>query len=712
MNQWIVVKLQRALGPHAATWDELNERQFGKHPLLTSIFVDGLLRHLGQGNEYLCMLHRGGIVQAMCILQARRNLVWTSFLPSQAQLGPTLIPTSTMLDGLLQALPGFALQVDLLCNDPLVGGLVADATPPTHRMNHAMTMQISLEGSFEQYWARRSKKLQSNIKRYQQRVETDHLTRRTLCIDTADAIPAAVERYAALEGQGWKEKQGTALASDQAQLAVYTGLMLNAALRGWAYVFELWLDDRLVASRLAIKCGSMLVMLKTTYDESVARYAPGRLLLFSAIEYAFAHFKPSVIEFYTDANPDQLAWATAHRWIQHSTIHRHGWMSGLRSMLRAASMSTALSAGTGNDANRVLTLTHSEQLSATATALLSHAEATRGSSLGPTWYKNLEETVYTADDTLRYYVLERDGHTLAVLALRGERSHRGWRINSLCNFYTTLYEPTIAATVKPKDLVPLLLSIKRDFPSISSLTFTAMDPAGHGYQTLLAALRLAGLPCFEFFCFGNWYLRVPPSWPEYLKARSSTMRNTLKRMGKKFETDGGTIKIATQPEELEWAIAAYERVYAASWKQHEPFPLFMPGLLSRCADRGWLRLGVAWLGDQPIAAQAWIVIGQRAEIYKVAYDESFKQYSPGTLLTAKMMQHTFEADGASEVDYLIGDDAYKKTWMSDRRERWGIVAYNPGSVAGVVGLLRESLGRGIKPWLKKIQAHRHTHIKT
>ncbi len=30
-----------------------------------------------------------------------------------------------------------------------------------------------------------------------------------------------------------------------------------------------------------------------------------------------------------------------------------------------------------------------------------------------------------------------------------------------------------------------------------------------------------------------------------------------------------------------------------------------------------------------------------------------------------------------DVDYLTGDDPYKKDWMTHRRERWGITAFNP-----------------------------------
>jgi hypothetical protein len=61
-----------------------------------------------------------------------------------------------------------------------------------------------------------------------------------------------------------------------------------------------------------------------------------------------------------------------------------------------------------------------------------------------------------------------------------------------------------------------------------------------------------------------------------------------------------------------------------------------------------------------------------------------------------LMEHVFETDKVSEVDYLIGDDPYKNTWMSARRERWGIVAYNPRSPHGLAGLSYESLGRAVK----------------
>ncbi|MFZ2388006.1 MAG: hypothetical protein WAW69_09375, partial [Polaromonas sp.] len=58
----------------------------------------------------------------------------------------------------------------------------------------------------------------------------------------------------------------------------------------------------------------------------------------------------------------------------------------------------------------------------------------------------------------------------------------------------------------------------------------------------------------------------------------------------------------------------------------------------------------------------------------------------------------------TEVDFLIGDDAYKKNWMSHRRERWGIVAYNPKTLGGIFELSKEALARTLKPVVARVRA--------
>jgi CelD/BcsL family acetyltransferase involved in cellulose biosynthesis len=71
-----------------------------------------------------------------------------------------------------------------------------------------------------------------------------------------------------------------------------------------------------------------------------------------------------------------------------------------------------------------------------------------------------------------------------------------------------------------------------------------------------------------------------------------------------------------------------------------------------------------------------------AYIFKLAYDEAQSRWSAGTVLTAHLLRHALEVDQVVEIDYLSGDDAYKKSWMTVRRERIGLMACNLRSIGG------------------------------
>jgi len=322
---------------------------------------------------------------------------------------------------------------------------------------------------------------------------------------------------------------------------------------------------------------------------------------------------------------------------------------------------------------------------------------------GFTWYQNLVSTVYPDDKGVRIYVLRQNGQPVAALPVRVITKRLGQQVESLSNYYTALYAPVVAPELTAFGLGVLITEIRNAHAPVRSFRFAPMDPQSTGYRILMDALRLSGLLPYQFFCFGNWYLPVKSDWSSYLRSREGMLRSTIKRMSKKFSAEGGTLELVLGGVNLDRGLAAYERVYASSWKQAEPYPKFVPSLIRICAERGWLRLGVAWLNGEPIAAQLWIVANGKASIYKLAYGEEYKAYAPGTLLTAMLMEHTIDNDQVVEVDYLIGDDPYKKTWMSQRRERWGIIAYYPRSVSGFFGLVVETVGRGLKPLFAQIK---------
>jgi CelD/BcsL family acetyltransferase involved in cellulose biosynthesis len=97
----------------------------------------------------------------------------------------------------------------------------------------------------------------------------------------------ALEACLQLEQAGWKGKRGTAIASRPETRAFYTGLARWAADRGWLRLTLLSLDGRPLAFELNLEAGGSIYSLKTAYDESYRRLAPGKLLSEAIIRDAF-----------------------------------------------------------------------------------------------------------------------------------------------------------------------------------------------------------------------------------------------------------------------------------------------------------------------------------------------------------------------------------------------------------------------------------------
>lgn len=311
------------------------------------------------------------------------------------------------------------------------------------------------------------------------------------------------------------------------------------------------------------------------------------------------------------------------------------------------------------------------------------------------WFDNLQKTVFNNNPTVRYYALHDNGFCKAILPIYLEKQGLIRSIKSLGNYYTSLYSPLLSPHATANDLALLLKAAIKDYGGAHAMRFAPMDPDSPAYGALLTALCEIGWTPFRFFCFGNWHQPVKDSWQSYLGQREGLLRNTIKRKGKKFFAAGGTLEIVTDPLQIKTATEAFVHVYARSWKRPEPFDRFIPSLTHWLASKGWLRLGIARLSDTPVAAEIWIVANGRASIFKLAHDQDYSYYAPGTLLTAYMMKNALDNDHVQDIDYLIGDDSYKKSWLNERRERWGIVAYNPRTMQGLALFVMETMRRKV-----------------
>jgi Acetyltransferase (GNAT) domain len=242
-------------------------------------------------------------------------------------------------------------------------------------------------------------------------------------------------------------------------------------------------------------------------------------------------------------------------------------------------------------------------------------------------------------------------------------------------------------------LVALIEGLRARRPRYALLHFEplAADAALSG--DLAAALRDAGLVTRRYFRFGNWYddTRGLP-FRDYLAGRPGALRNTFRRNGARLARAGRLRLLVVQDAAvLADGLAHYEQVYAASWKRAEPHPAFIRRLAAGLAAAGALRLGLLYLDHRPVAAQLWIVWHGRAILYKLAHDPGYDAFSPGTVLTMHMLERLLDGERIAELDLGAGDDRYKRLWATKRRARVGLVAFDPLTLHGRLGILRHIL---------------------
>ncbi len=193
----------------------------------------------------------------------------------------------------------------------------------------------------------------------------------------------------------------------------------------------------------------------------------------------------------------------------------------------------------------------------------------------------------------------------------------------------------------------------------------------------------------------NWTASVRGrGFDDWWAERPSRLRNTVRRRGKNAEL---RVRILDRFDERAWA--AYEAVYAGSWKPAEGSPAFLRALARIEGAAGTLRLGLAFRGDRPVAGQFWTVENGVAVIHKLAYLETERATSPGTLLSHAMFAHVIGHDRPAVIDYGNGDEPYKAGWMTERRVLRRLSLFNArriGGLAGAAGATASALARSMR----------------
>ncbi len=288
------------------------------------------------------------------------------------------------------------------------------------------------------------------------------------------------------------------------------------------------------------------------------------------------------------------------------------------------------------------------------------------------------------------------------------------QLQSLTTPHSLAWRPLIAAWAGPEAVEAAAAELGSLLRRRRPLQLKAIRAEEPWLDIFCAGLWRAGLTVQRFNNFGTCYEALPAgiTWPDYLAARAQPLRSVLLRKQARWDAETLFEQQQAPGPALEGAIATFEALRLRSWRPLDAVPGFITALMRVAAGAGILRLGVLRRrpGGQAVAVQAWILSGGRATAMAMLHDEAARDLSPGTALTARMVAALIE-EGVSGIDFGRGEDAHKRLWARDWRQRIGLLVADPRNASGMLALARHAAGRGRRRLLG-IFGHRGTRENT
>jgi CelD/BcsL family acetyltransferase involved in cellulose biosynthesis len=286
------LEIHDAIAPLATEWDELVARA-GAGPFARPGWFDAWWQAFGRGRLEIVALRRPDGLAALLPLHVHRGVRSSLTNWHTPQLEVPAVDAAareSLLRGVL-ARTHVPLSLGLLtAGRPEADVLAAAARAAGMRVlvrGVERSPYVRLDGGWAAYERGLPRRRRSELRRRERRLR-DRGELRLQIADGAERLDELLAEGFAVEGSGWKDEQGTAIASRPRTLAFYTAVARWAAASGSLRLAFMRLDERPIAFHLTIEEGGAAYQLKGGYDPELRELAPGMLLIRDMLEWAFA----------------------------------------------------------------------------------------------------------------------------------------------------------------------------------------------------------------------------------------------------------------------------------------------------------------------------------------------------------------------------------------------------------------------------------------
>ncbi|WP_448212549.1 GNAT family N-acetyltransferase [Colwellia sp. MEBiC06753] len=281
----------------AQPWNELNNLT-NNQAVLSASFIQSLINVFATGDEVIVQGFDGQEMVFAGIFKQMSARRWMVFQPSQAPLGALLSRVElsrSLLDDISKCLPTSCWLLDITQID---SAWFQQADIELDYLPYITTGALNVPSNFDDYFASLSKNTRQNINKAKNRLAKEEVAISLTVVTKAEEMAQCVTQYGELESKSWKNNLGTAVSIDNEQGRFYLDLLQSFAQQQCAQVWCYRFNDTLVAIDLCIVHGETLTILKTTFDETYARYSPALLLKVDAYQWLSSEQHIKRIEYF------------------------------------------------------------------------------------------------------------------------------------------------------------------------------------------------------------------------------------------------------------------------------------------------------------------------------------------------------------------------------------------------------------------------------
>lgn len=172
------------------------------------------------------------------------------------------------------------------------------------------------------------------------------------------------------------------------------------------------------------------------------------------------------------------------------------------------------------------------------------------------------------------------------------------------------------------------------------------------------------------------YLPLAGGWEAVAARFSSNLRKNLERYGRKLDRDASVAeRMVSNRADLDDTFNQLMRLHqSVRTANGDPgffacagAERFLRAAAHRFLEAGRLRLWRLDADGKPIAVIMCVRSGTSVAFYNTGYDTEWSKYGPGRRIMARAIRGAID-EGATEFDFLRGDEPYKREWGTETRQ--------------------------------------------